>query len=717
MNDSIYQLTVECCEKKKENSSGDATVLPIQKLSVERDPTWFKDSARQINKAFAYITSRIVVNPHHEIRAFILDCSLSFWNECSHAFRGVINTTIIDLSVLLLTDDYDSIQSRAMSLIEALRCCDREALHNFLLEKLFKISSLLPTKLRDDHNSAVVLKEFKGTVIALGPEGLNDIIRIGGHPLERFVLAVASSIRIDYKRLRITQELTNRHELGCLEELSFLFGLNHSEIKTISAVVAQCSDLSVLLDHILLEVQHCEFANKLGYFVFVAFILSSSMFRSNNELFHTLIIFTERALLMLDGIDVEESVRDDVISDMSVSHSSETCLVIVLLTVTSYAAMRANSSLRSLELLTDLLYLFLKWTSSGNVLCRESAEMALKRFASVHTEAGTVQSLISLHKNILVSRIAIYCRQFYAHLHAPTVLAAILDHSGECEIFDTVRFIIPQLLLALDTSYQDFCCMLLRALLSFVRAVQRWYPELKPDVPSASADQESATEETMDGENPTTSVKVDEKSEKPCTENELCDEKIFPPPPQIVIVVDILKRTKHLVSTPHLPIRLLVLDILDTSLRTIRYFERELLPMIHQNWLGLRSLFNDKELRIRARVVQVVATMCEVSASFVYRRVKEEFWPGIYSYMMEQAKRSVNAGSAYALSSAYIFQKAVLQNMQKIWMNIDPQADERNCVKDILAVYNTPSQPKELSRLARENLAVFKNSFSADHNV
>jgi hypothetical protein len=68
-----------------------------------------------------------------------------------------------------------------------------------------------------------------------------------------------------------------------------------------------------------------------------------------------------------------------------------------------------------------------------------------------------------------------------------------------------------------------------------------------------------------------------------------------------------------MISSPYLPIRILVLDILDEALLCVEQFENELLPMIHQNWLGLirafdsgwqKSISDDGKL-VAARAIRV----------------------------------------------------------------------------------------------------------------
>jgi hypothetical protein len=53
-----------------------------------------------------------------------------------------------------------------------------------------------------------------------------------------------------------------------------------------------------------------------------------------------------------------------------------------------------------------------------------------------------------------------------------------------------------------------------------------------------------------------------------------------------------------MISSIHVPIQILVLDILDESLQIVRNYENELLPMIHQNWHGVVRKFDVDWIRL-----------------------------------------------------------------------------------------------------------------------
>lgn len=53
--------------------------------------------------------------------------------------------------------------------------------------------------------------------------------------------------------------------------------------------------------------------------------------------------------------------------------------------------------------------------------------------------------------------------------------------------------------------------------------------------------------------------------------------------------------------------------------------------------------------------------MCRLSGSFVYHRFKNDAWPLIRSYMLDQSKYSKKAGKGYHHLSAFAYQKTILQ--------------------------------------------------------
>jgi len=121
-----------------------------------------------------------------------------------------------------------------------------------------------------------------------------------------------------------------------------------------------------------------------------------------------------------------------------------------------------------------------------------------------------------------------------------------------------------------------------------------------------------------------------------------------------------------MIYSPHLPIQLLVLGILDEALKFVRNFDDQLLPMIHQNWHGLVRKFEMKlkddvgvaretQWRVAAEALKVVNTMCELSGLFVYRKVVDELTPKLCELMREAMKRIVPHNRCYSQAASYHF--------------------------------------------------------------
>uniref|UniRef100_A0A0N5ALZ4 Arm_2 domain-containing protein n=1 Tax=Syphacia muris TaxID=451379 RepID=A0A0N5ALZ4_9BILA len=64
--------------------------------------------------------------------------------------------------------------------------------------------------------------------------------------------------------------------------------------------------------------------------------------------------------------------------------------------------------------------------------------------------------------------------------------------------------------------------------------------------------------------------------------------------------------TKHLLSSPHLPIRVLILDILEICICSLKNFYNEILPLLHQNWPGILCRLHDREVHVQLRAFEVL---------------------------------------------------------------------------------------------------------------
>ncbi|EJW71417.1 hypothetical protein WUBG_17674, partial [Wuchereria bancrofti] len=177
-----------------------------------------------------------------------------------------------------------------------------------------------------------------------------------------------------------------------------------------------------------------------------------------------------------------------------------------------------------------------------------------------------ISSLCVTYGKYLLPKVAIRSRAYSSNLRTPCVLSSLLDHCESPELFEIVCHVVQELLLAIDLGSQEWLILILRAMLSFGIAVGKWFPDVKPE-------------------------EVDYSEDDP--------DKKAPKPDFVISINNVLKRTKHLLFSSHIPVRLLVLKILDVCLKDLQHFPDDYLPMIHQNWSAVLDCLLEKNLNVR----------------------------------------------------------------------------------------------------------------------
>ncbi|KAH7725976.1 TELO2-interacting protein 1 [Aphelenchoides avenae] len=402
---------------------------------------------------------------------------------------------------------------------------------------------------------------------------------------------------------------------------------------------------------------------------------------------------------LLEGLDgIEPDVKDEAVEDVSQSHSDESCLAMALLLSTGLSAALLKSDPRCSKHLVNALYDLLKWCGTTTFAVRESAENALELIA--RSTSASVPSMLSAHAPLITYKVSLACKDYRRNPRAPVVLSELLNRCEESTVFAQVQHIVPELLLALDRNDQKKTTLILRALRSFVRAMHRWFPELKP----------APVDDTVPG---CSTAVDDDDEEQEEEESAVMEEKKTAPPAQIRTVVDVLNRTKHMISSPHLPVQLLVLDILDASLRVVRHFENELLPMIHQNWLGLVHKFgagwsldlSDQRKLVAARAVEVAETMAELSGSFIYHKVTKEFTPKVTEFLRRSMQSSEGTGKVYTHTATYKYQLAILRSLPTFVEKCGLTKKDRAPLLEALGAYAaSPKQAPSLLQQAAQSL-------------
>ncbi|VDK61822.1 unnamed protein product [Onchocerca ochengi] len=665
LNDSIIRKRGEIenlltVESKPENSG------TVSKKNI----TCIEDWKKNLKFLLRRMCSRLIRHQDYRVRLALLTLLYDIYRHCAISLASSTENILIDAVLLLLSDPYEKIAEFSEKVKQHLMHVVNESFINRVRERLYSLSITIPTEILVSGDVEGCLKQLLGVLLSMN-SGCNDFL-LGGKLSEQLTFALSSTLRLNTKRLRLSREVTEKNDvLGkCNRRLASSAQCPKENI--------QSNRYVILLDCISANVGYTKQLEELtGSYHFAIYLLRAACTQTTKpaqKFIDTLQVLVEQAVKLLERIDIHHPPRDDVIEDDNDEQGTESCLVTVLLSFCAVAFTCTPSIFLCQKLMNETLFEIFKWTKSSYLICAESAEYALKAAALTVGEADT-SSLCVTYGKYLLPKVAVRSRAYSSNLRTPCVLSSLLDHCENAELFEITNHVVQELLLAVDLGSQEWLILILKALLSFGMAVGKWFPDIRPQEIEYSED------------NP---------------------DKKAPKPGFVESVNSILKRTKHLLFSSHIPIRLLVLQILNVCLKDLQFFPDDHLPMIHQNWLAVLDCLQEKNLNVRLAGFKVVVTMCELSGSFCYRRFIPQVWPSIRKFLLEQSATSANAQGAYFHSAAYKFQQFVLENLDVVFHYIEARSADWRSVAEMAKVYCNVSQPKILQNASESLLSTCK---------
>ncbi|MCP9261567.1 hypothetical protein DINM_004919 [Dirofilaria immitis] len=649
----IFGCTVSTCLNDsimhKRGEIEDSTILGSKPENSEnvsgKNICYVENWNKNLKLLFRRMCSRLIQHQDYRIRLTLLVLLYDVYRYCTINLASSIENILIDAVLLLLCDPYEKIAKFSGKVKEYLMHTVNESFISRLMERLYSLSISISTETIVSGDVEGCLKQFLGVLLSMN-SGCNDFLLIGGKLPELLTSALSSTLQLNAKRLRLSREVT---EKSIIDELPLLYNVKKKTVNQIAMLLvtskqSHASDFhslnfAVLLDCISANIGHRkqldELTNSYHFAIYLLRAACTQISKPPQKFIDTLQVLVEQAVKLIERIDIHHPPRDDIIEDDNDEQDIESCLITVLLSFYAAAFICTPSIFLCQKLMNETLFEIFKWTKSSYLICAESAEHALK--------AATV--------------VAIRSRAYNSNLRTPCVLSSLLDHCNTAELFEITDHVVQELLLA------EWLILILRALLSFAMAIGKWFPDVRPQ-----------------------EIEYDEDN----------SDKKAPKPSFVESINNVLKRTKHLLFSSYVPIRLLILKIVDVCLKDLRYFPDDYLPMIHQNWLAVLDCLQMKNLNVRLAGFKVVVTMCELSGSFCYRRFIPQAWPSIRKFMLEQITTSANAQGAYFHSAIYKFQQAVLENLDVVFRYIEARnADWRSAV-EMAKAYCDVTQPKTL---------------------
>lgn len=214
-------------------------------------------------------------------------------------------------------------------------------------------------------------------------------------------------------------------------------------------------------------------------------------------------------------------------------------------------------------------------------------------------EVNDVLELVNRYSAYILNQVSLSCSSSNNYHVAPVLLRSYLRYDNIDDKFDNFRVIIEKMLYAFDNNEQKYTIALLQALRAFTAAVNKEWMDLQPIAPSTDSE----------------------------------DQKSLPTP-QHILTEKILLRTKHMLTSPKLPLQLNCLQILIDGLDILKNYDDMLLPMIHQNWSGVMTVMKARDPVTMIPAIEVVGEMAVKSGTFVHNKVLKEMWPIVGPYFI-----------------------------------------------------------------------------------
>uniref|UniRef100_A0A8R1Z865 Uncharacterized protein n=1 Tax=Pristionchus pacificus TaxID=54126 RepID=A0A8R1Z865_PRIPA len=648
--------TLRDVKMDKDDNSDQPSRPSKSALTVQRDDEWWATLEQRVVLSISQISAALASHRSADIRLKLLTTVATVWGLIDNS-QSILDPTavvdrssqdrlqavVIDLLLVLSQDQDERISGNCAGLLSTIPC---SSLIDSCHGKLAEFASSLPVSVRNGDGDKQLFAKVSSVVRTLD----NEIVFLAeteDELLERFARSLIDCVRIDAARLAIVRgEEDDSGETSGIKafllSLPLQFGLRLEWIDGVMRELARAGEQMLRLLLHLLPASSSSDDPPLLLVTTLLIVQESASPPSTDDLSALVQWASER----LQRVQVTSVEREEAVEDAAHLGSAPTLSALSLLTAIGVATARMERGRERNKSLITVLSLLLEWSACPVVIVSEAAGLAIREIAT--SSSLSVSALLIRNGTSISNRVALASRRYYSNRRCPLILSSLLDRLDSDDLFTHLSLIVEDLIGALDRHNVNWCQLILRVLYAYTRAINRWYPDQAPPEKPQVFIEEKETGEEGDEE----------------TEEKLVDEPPKPTPQKSVTMAEmILKRTKHLHSSLHLPVCILSLSIAGECLYHVRRWDDALLPMVHQNWASLRARFDDANYECRLAALRVLSRMAEVSKDFIHRKIKDDLWPSIESFL----RAETTAKGGYELSRKLKYTVALLESLPVIF--------------------------------------------------
>lgn len=337
-----------------------------------------------------------------------------------------------------------------------------------------------------------------------------------------------------------------------------------------------------------------------------------------------------------------------------------------------------------------------------------------------------IEDLIQQNIDYLVNDITLRLKHLPQNPHAPIVLKVILQF-GHRQLLPLIQDTITNILECLDDHQTVYVTTFTQVLHELCRAISHWFPnEQEPvehDSVMVDADKSLDSKNTKwlvdffvqyHNDRRTAAGEFDENDDASKTEMDWTpalsqtektddaedEEEKAPPPNHVTIILEVMSRVKHLLSSEDVRLKLVVLDTITAAVYSIQPHTDHLLPMVHQVWNPFAQKFSDKEIVVRIKAFQTLLDISKVCGSFIRKRTTKEVFPKLCNFLKSQSKLSHNCGVGYSFTQAYKMQQTILNSLGILCTNLGIEGKEVDDIATACIPYLSDHGHPELKKAA-----------------
>ncbi|XP_052082424.1 TELO2-interacting protein 1 homolog [Mytilus californianus] len=725
----------------------------LQNLIVKRNKEWVELTGSKFTVLVKQI-AKVKSHSSWKVRQAMVEWAARLLEHCSKSLKDCI-PTILEVLVGLIGDEYSHVALYSRKVLESFSSShlghECRPLVEMLEENLHQLTVSLPRLIRssDESQKLGTASLLSGYIALLGPN-VNSLLRSSSH-LKRLSLSLIQVLELDCSDVKIIEERThlighgasavNSKEIPDILQPKKYFRHFHDkkiyhEFRNVCRLLGYYGDINLLTDHFL-DIFHDTILHKMQATLIINEMVMGAAGhgvhrgitkKKDREVQHKITVLEEIIKMLIEEYfsPINFHLITNASHDSAMSTPETRLLAINLVshdnTVNSFNRNIIQICLylegigyfakvlgkRFCPFLIQTLYPLLEKLGDDTAFISSTAYLSLCDICSA-CSYGSIDELLKQNADYLVNAISLRLRHFDQNKQSPLVLKVILQYST-VEILPLIDDTIQEVLSSLDDFYDDQAALFMGVLNELVKAVSRWFPCLKCKVEETQADNlcvslidelleycktlrvSEGQEEEVDESHDQPSQEEDEDSTDP--------DKKPPLPKHVVVVKEVMTRSKHLLSSKSPRLRLLVLDTIGYSCQALSSHTDELLPLIHELWPSYRQRFIDGEKLVVRRALETLVIMSECTGDFIKRRTVTDVFPKLINFLDKQAQISVQTGTAYLHTVAYKLQHSILTNIGIICDKLTVGGNDLEEMMCTCSRYLSARQPHTLQQVS-----------------